>query len=85
MAQGQLDQRPPGDPAVGGGAARRGGGGGAIGGMPPMDPMQGAGVPGGEKAGSYKGNGVSFDTSGIADMFNKASAIARLRRSRGAA
>lgn len=69
MAQGQPTTTPqPG-----------GGGGGAIGGMPPMDPMQGAGQPGGEKAGSYRPNGVAFDTTGHGENFNKAAAIMALR------
>jgi len=59
-----------------------GGGGGAIGQMPGMDPMQGAGSPGGEKAGSYKANGVAFDTTGFTVMQNRAAAIAKLRNSR---
>lgn len=61
------------------------GGGGAIGGMPGMDPMQGAGVPGAgpEKVGTYRGNGTSFDTGGFGDVANKASAIAKIRRARG--
>jgi hypothetical protein len=77
----QSGQPMPGmDPTAGGG----GGGGGAIGGIPPMDPMQGAGMPGagGEKAGSYKSNGTAFDTHGFADNMNKAAAISRLRKSR---
>jgi len=51
--------------------------------MPSMDPMQGAGQPGGgEKAGSYRSNGTAFDTAGLGDMTNKAAAIARLRKNR---
>lgn len=66
--------------APGGGAA----GGGAIGSMPGMDPMQGSGVPGGEKAGSYKGNGTAFDTIGFTDTNNRAAAIGRvIRAARG--
>lgn len=73
MAAGGHPASPPG---TGGG----GGGGGAIGGIPAMDPMQGAGMPGGEKAGSYRPNGVSFDTTGFVNNSNKAAAIARLRK-----
>lgn len=81
----QTGQPMPGmDPtaAAGGGGGAGGAGGGAIGGMPPMDPMQGAGTPGGEKTGSYRGNGTAFDTAGLGDITNKAAAIARLRKSR---
>lgn len=78
MAQGQSTSTPA---AGGGGGAA--GGGGAIGAMPPMDPMQGSGAPGGgEKAGSYKGNGSAFDTSGFSDVTNKAQAVIRLRKAR---
>jgi len=67
-----------------GGGGGGGGGGGAIGQMPGIDPMQGAGSPGGEKMsnyrGSYRGNGVAFDTKNLTLMHNKAAAIARLRK-----
>src|ERR1019366_201863 len=67
LAQATQGQAPmPG--AGGGGGDPSGGGGapGAIGGMPPMDPMQGAGQPGmAPKTGSYRGNGVAFDTGGF--------------------
>lgn len=79
----QSGQPMPGmDPTAAAGGGAGGGGGGAIGGMPPMDPMQGAGTPGGEKAGSYRPNGSAFDTAGFGDMNNKAAAIARLRKNR---
>jgi len=74
----QSGQPLPGmDPTAGGG-----GGAGVIGGIPPISPMQGAGTPGGEKTGSYKGNGVSYDTVGLGDTANRANAIALLRRPR---
>lgn len=66
------------DQSQGGGGGA--GGGGAIGGMPPMDPMQGAGMPGGEKAGGYRPNGTAFDTSSLTQLSNKAAAIGRLRK-----
>lgn len=66
--------------AAGGSTASPSGTGGAIGGMPGMDPMPGAGQPGPMKAGSYKANGVPFTTTGLADTANRAAAITRLRR-----
>lgn len=76
MSQGQSTAAPaPG--GAGGGAPP---GGGAIGGMPPMDPMQGAGQPGADKMGSYRPNGIAFDTTGLGDNFNKAAAIVALRK-----
>lgn len=70
------------DPSAGGGTAGgAGAGGGAI---APIDPMQGAGVPGagGEKAGNYRSNGVAFDRSQLADVHDRAAAIGMLRRNR---
>jgi hypothetical protein len=82
LAQATQGQAPmPG--AGGGGGDPSGGGGapGAIGGMPPMDPMQGAGQPGmAPKTGSYRGNGVAFDTGGFIELANRAEAIAAMRR-----
>lgn len=84
MAQGQS----PASGAQVGGAG--GAGGGAIGQVDPMQGMQGAGMPGaapaggGEKAGSYRNNGRSFDTSGIGDLTSRAAAISRIRGSRRA-
>ncbi len=77
MSQGQSTASPD----AGGGAPP--GGGGAIGGIGAMDPMQGAGTPGGEKMGGYKGNGVSFDTASFAETANKAQAVMRLRNKQG--
>jgi hypothetical protein len=75
MAQGQSAAS-----AAGGAGA---GAGGAIGGIPPMDPMQGAGQPGGEKTGQYHANGVAFDTNGLDYNANKAAAILRIRARAG--
>lgn len=77
MAQGGQTASPAGTGAGGGG------GGGAIGGVGGIDPMQGSGSPGGEKMGGYKGNGVSFDTSGFGENANKAQAVMKLRRKNG--
>ncbi len=63
MAQGQSVATPAAGGAAGGGADQ-----GAIGGMQPMDPMQGAGMPGAggaPKTGSYRANGTAFDATGI--------------------
>lgn len=61
------------------GAQMGGGGGGAIPPIDPMQGMQGAAPPaGGEKVGSYRNNGRAFDTTGLADVSNRAAAIGRL-------
>lgn len=73
MAQGQPTSTPTGGGGGGGGVA------GAIGGI---EPMQGSGVPGGEKIGSYKGNGVAFNQNGFTALQDKATAIWALRKSR---
>ena len=75
----QSGQPMPGmDPSAGGG----GGAGGAIPPVQGMEGMQPAGAPGGDptKQGSYRGNGAAFDTAGFNEISNKASAIARLRK-----
>jgi hypothetical protein len=59
-----------------------GAGGQAIQPVGGVDPMQGAGVPGGaQKAGSHS-NGVAFDLAGFGEIGNLAAAIASVRRSR---
>lgn len=80
MSQGQS-------PASGAAGAGGGAGGGAIGGIPPMQPMQGAGVPGAEKSSAMRparSNGSAFDTAGIGDVYNRATAIARIRKTHAA-
>lgn len=73
MAQGQSVATPPDSVGAGGGA-------GAI---PPIDPMQGmqpAGQPGMGKAGSVRVTGHAFNSSSLADVGNRAAAIARMRK-----
>lgn len=68
------------DPTAGGGG---GGGGdaGGVGGVSPVDPMQGMQPgPGGTKQGSYHKNGIAFDSAGLDEMNNRASAIAKMRK-----
>lgn len=86
LAQATQGQAPM--PGQGGGGDPTGGaGGGAIGGVDPMQGMQPAGQPGmagpdPTKQGSYNGNGVAFDTSGLAENGNRAAAIMAIRRQR---
>jgi len=85
MSQGQSAASPPGTGAGGAGA-----GGAGAGAIPPMDPMQGmqpAGSPGGEKMGAhrpYRANGQAYDgtalASGLGETHNRAAAIMRLRQ-----
>ena len=75
MAQQQTTGAP-------GGGGMSGGGQGAIPPIQPMEGMQPAGMPGGEKT-SFAHNGHAFDSSGLISQHNRATAIKQILAQRG--